>query len=466
MPAPAPAPAPALAETRLMSLDAYRGFVMLAMASGGLGFSGIVRNHPELLDRFDKTAFDRPWRMLWENLAFHFDHVAWHGCGFWDLIQPSFMFMVGVALPFSLARRTGAGQSPRERFGHVVVRSAVLVALGVFLSSNWSKLTNFTFVNVLSQIGLGYPFLYLLAGRRVWVQLLVAIAVLGGYAAWFALDRTSAEEERLVRQYVLEHKGPEKAAKEFDQFTGTAAAWNKHLNPAATSDRTFLNLFPRDKDENKEPVWHGRQFWINDGGYQTLNFVPSFVTMLFGLMTGQLLCSARTDRGKLLWMVGAGAACFAISMGLDTKMWPVSIPGCDWSFCPIVKRIWTPTWTLYSTGWTLWMLAAFYAVIDVAKVRAWSFPFVVVGMNSIAIYVAAQLLKPWLKNTARIHLTTLDQVWHDSVAPTIRPSWQNASIVSWLYDSMWSDFRVSVVVLAMLWLMCLWLYRQRIFIRI
>jgi predicted acyltransferase len=334
----------------------------------------------------------------------------------------------------------------------------------VFLSSNWAKQTNFTFVNVLTQIGLGYPLLYLMAGRRFWVQLLVAVAVLVGYGAWFAYDRTSPSEEQLVRQYVHDQKGPEKAPQEFDQFTGRAAAWNKHLNPAADVDRVFLNLFPRDKE--KEPAWQGRQFWINDGGYQTLNFVPSFVTMLFGLMTGQLLRGPRSDRSKLVWILGAGLACFVISMGLDTKMWPVQIAGCDWNFCPIVKRIWTPTWTLYSTGWTLWMLAGFYALVDMAKVRAWAFPFVVVGMNSIAMYVAAQLLKPWLKQTARIHLSTLDALWHDTLAPRTISSWQDASIVKWLYDSMWSDLRISVLVLAMLWLICLWLYRQRIFVRI
>jgi predicted acyltransferase len=460
-----------------MSIDAYRGLVMLAMASGGFGFASILRNHPEVLHKFDKTMWQTPWTVTWQNLAFHFDHVAWLGCGFWDLIQPSFMFLVGVALPFSLARREADGQTPTQRFVHVLIRSFVLVALGVFLSSNWSKQTNFTFVNVLTQIGLGYPFLYLMAGREPWVHLLVAAAVLAGYSAWFIYQPTSGTEEKLVRRYVAEmqDKGKLKKQDEFDQFTGTAARWNKHLNPAATADRWLLNVFPRDKE--KEPLWPGKddpdsklakQFWVNEGGYQTLNFVPSFVTMLFGLMAGGLLRSDRPDKSKLLCLALSGLACFAVSLGLDTKMWPIHVAGWDWCYCPAVKRIWTPTWTLYSTGWTLWMLAAFYWIVDVVQWRRWSFPLVVVGMNSIAIYVAAQLIKGWCKQTAKIHLSTLDAIWHDSIAPLFPAdsSLRNFGIVPWLFDDTWGELRLSIVVLAMLWLMCYWLYRQKVFIKI
>ena len=115
---------PAAKPDRLISLDAYRGFIMLAMASGGLGFAAMAQK-----DGFS----DSP---LWQALAFQFDHVPWVGCSFWDLIQPSFMFMVGVALPYSYASRKARGESERRVFAHTVLRAVVLILLGIFFVGN------------------------------------------------------------------------------------------------------------------------------------------------------------------------------------------------------------------------------------------------------------------------------------------------------------------------------------------
>ena len=145
---------------RLRSLDAYRGLIMLAMASGGFALAKVAQN-PEVTTQFDGTSWAEWWVGLWGFLEYQCRHVAWAGCSFWDLIQPSFMFMVGVAMPFSYARREEKGESEWRMFGHVLFRSVILILLGVFLSSNWSPQTNFTFANVLAQIGLGYTFAYL-----------------------------------------------------------------------------------------------------------------------------------------------------------------------------------------------------------------------------------------------------------------------------------------------------------------
>ena len=169
---------------RVMSIDAFRGFVMLAMASSGFGFSVLAK--PENLQKLTESGGAWIPHWLLKTLAYQFDHVAWTGCSFWDLIQPSFMFLVGVAVPFSYSRRESEGQSASARFRHVLWRSFVLVALGVFLSSNGSKQTNFTFVNVLSQIGLGYPVLYLLRERSLRAQFVAAAVILVGYWGWFA----------------------------------------------------------------------------------------------------------------------------------------------------------------------------------------------------------------------------------------------------------------------------------------
>src|SRR5262245_4879522 len=122
---------------RLVSLDAYRGFVMLAMASGGLALHQVSAKHPE--------------SALWRLLGFHAEHVPWEGCSFWDLIQPSFMFMVGVSLPYSLAGRLSRGVSYLWVLAHTLWRAAALVLLAIFLTSNWSARTDFVFTNVLAQ---------------------------------------------------------------------------------------------------------------------------------------------------------------------------------------------------------------------------------------------------------------------------------------------------------------------------
>src|SRR5580692_11345983 len=138
--APAPAKSPATpsekpskpvvrpkvaASERLGSLDAYRGLTMLLMASGGLGIGRLVHRDPDFLHRFDGKWFAKPWAMFWQTAATQLEHVAWTGCTAWDLIQPSFMFMVGVAMPFSYASRAARGESWARQFTHALIRSLV-----------------------------------------------------------------------------------------------------------------------------------------------------------------------------------------------------------------------------------------------------------------------------------------------------------------------------------------------------
>src|SRR5262249_2992160 len=126
---------------RLASLDAYRGFIMLAMASGGFALARVARNFPG--------------DPVWQFLGFHTDLVAWVVCSFWDLIQPSFMFMVGVAIPSSYASRKARGDSDTRILAHTFLRALLLVLLGVFLTSAFEKRTAWVFTIVLCQIGLG-----------------------------------------------------------------------------------------------------------------------------------------------------------------------------------------------------------------------------------------------------------------------------------------------------------------------
>ena len=183
------------------------------------------------------------------------------------------MFLVGVSMPLSYSRRRARGDSWLRLFGHALFRSLILVALAVFLASNGSTQTNYSFTNVLGQIGLGYTFVFLVLGRPPSVQLAVAVLIL--FADWL-----------LFALYPL--PGPEfpyglYGANETQLLmNGFFAHWNKNTNVAAAFDRWFLNLFPHPSND---------PFRFNPGGYATLNFIPSIATMIFGVLAGELLMS-------------------------------------------------------------------------------------------------------------------------------------------------------------------------------
>ena len=157
---------------RISSVDAYRGFVMFLMMAEVLEFGHISKALPE-------SSF-------WAFLAFNQDHVEWVGCSLHDLIQPSFSFLVGVALPYSVASRVAKGQTFRDMFGHTLQRSLILIFLGVFLRSMHREQTNFTFEDTLSQIGMGYPFLFWFGFKSVRTQLTALATILVGY--WLFLS--------------------------------------------------------------------------------------------------------------------------------------------------------------------------------------------------------------------------------------------------------------------------------------
>ncbi|HEY2838767.1 MAG TPA: hypothetical protein VGJ26_06450, partial [Pirellulales bacterium] len=412
---------------RLLSLDAYRGFIMLVMASEGFGF-------PQVANKFKESEF-------WGPLGYHFSHVKWLGgeywdliqpnlkvrvlglqwlgCAFWDLIQPSFMFMVGVAMAYSYAARAAKGQSYLRMLGHAVWRSIVLVLLGVFLRSG--DTTNWTFMDVVSQIGLGYTFLFLLWNRPRWVQGVAAAVILIGYWVAFAAYPLPGPDFDYARVGVTEDWAEKNHVDGFKQH------WAKNTNAAAAFDRWFLNQFPR-KNE----------FLREGSGYPTLNFIPSLATMIFGLMTGEMLRGSRGKWQKLGIMAGAGVIALGVGKLIDVA-----------GICPIVKVIWTPSWAIFSAGWVLLILSAFYAVIDCVGLRAWSFPLRVVGMNSIAIYVMSKMLDGWIHGRLMTHFGK--DVYKNIASHLVEDYQPYVPIVE------------RVAVLFVMWLVCLWMYRQKIF---
>src|SRR5271163_2878178 len=171
----AEAPAPQLERraevpTRLISLDAFRGLVMLLMLGEAMRLFDVARSYPH--------------SVFWRVIAFNTQHVEWQGCSLHDLIQPAFSFLVGAALPFSIASRKLKGQTFGPMFGHAVRRALLLIFLGIFLRSLHSTQTYFTFEDTLTQIGLGYVFLFLLGFARVRTQVVTLVLILIFF--WFA----------------------------------------------------------------------------------------------------------------------------------------------------------------------------------------------------------------------------------------------------------------------------------------
>ena len=386
---------------RLTSLDAFRGATMLFMASEILRIPAIVRYYPD-----SGVA-----RVLANTL----DHREWVGCAPWDLIQPAFMFMVGVALPFSLASRRARGQRFPRMFAHSVYRAFLLIALGIFLRSQNHPQTYFTFEDVLTQIGLGYVALFLLAWTSPRVQWAAAAAILVAYWAAFALYPLPAPGFDTTTVGV--------PANWPHHLSGFAQHWDKNTNFAAAADQWFLNLFPREKP-----------FVYNGGGYLTLNFVPSLATMIFGLLAGGLLKSDRVGMDKVRQLAMWGVLGLAIGAALHAL-----------GVCPIVKRIWTPSWTLFSTGWVLLFLAAWYYVVDLRGYRRWTFPLLVVGMNSIAMYVLVHVGSDYTMQSFRIHLGS---ALFNAAGPAFRPVFLGAATLLIFWTILW------------------WMYRRRLFVRI
>ena len=397
-PPPLEEPRPA---TRVGAIDAYRGAVMLLMMA-------------EVLE-FAKVAAARPGSSTWSFLALHQTHVDWSGMSLHDMIQPSFSFLVGVALPFSLASRERRGGKPRGAIGKAAWRALVLILLGVFLRSVGKPATNWTFEDTLTQIGLGYLPLVLIGLAPVAWRYVAVVVLLVGYWGAFALWPAPGPE--------FDYAGVGVPADWPHHATGLASHWNKNSNLAMAFDRWFLNLFPRQTP-----------FAFNRGGYATLSFIPTLATMVLGLLAGGWLIKAIPDWAKLLRLALAGGVCLGLA-------WLGHHFGLD----PIVKRIWTPGWALASGGVCFLALAVFYLTIDVPNAPGWSFPLRVVGMNSIAAYVIAHLTGDFLVSTFRTHLG--DRAFR-------------------VFGAAYEPLLMGGVVLTSFWLILSWMDRRGLYLRV
>ncbi len=410
-PPPVP-PAASANPPRLLSLDTFRGLVMWTLASSGLALAATAKRlgyGPET-----ETATWTGW--LWQTLAFHNSHPPWDsqfylvGVSYWDLIQPAFMFMVGAAMPYSYAKRRARGDSQLQLASHALIRSVLLVAIGMFLQTRNSGLeTNTLLTNVLAQIGLGYFFVYLLMPFSATTQIVCGATVLVAYTAWMLSYPLPQELSTQAAESIAGLRVPETVARQFALMH----------NAAAETDPALLGWLLG--SDSIEP---------HRGGYATLNFIPATVTILLGVLAGGLLKSDRDAGTKLTRLFLGGAVCMAIAVVASLTV------------CPVVKRIWTPAWTLYSGAYVLWALAMLYWLVDVHGWKRWTYPLVVVGTNSLAVYLMAMLTKRWVADRLQVYLG--DEIFAGPYGPTV----QAASVF------------------AVFWLVCLYLYRNKLFLKV
>jgi heparan-alpha-glucosaminide N-acetyltransferase len=398
---PPQALAPASIQTRILSIDAFRGFVMFLMLAEAMHLMNVRRPFPG-------NAF-------WEFVAFNTTHVPWQGCSLHDLIQPAFSFLVGAAMTFSIASRTAHGESWNRMLLHAIWRSVALIFLGIFLRSLNRGATYWTFEDTLSQIGLGYTFLFLLAFASLRTQVIAFTAILVGFWAAFVLYPLPPEGFDYTQVGV--------PAGWPHLYSGFLAHFNKNSNLSWAFDVWFLNLFPREKP-----------FLYNGGGWSTLSFIPTLATMMLGMWAGRWLTTSRSTAEKLKGLVIAGVG--LTLAGLVLQWLHVN---------PIVKRIWTSSYTLYSGGLVVLMLAGFYALIEWRGWKRWSFPLLVIGANSIAIYVMSWTIEDFVASVLVRHFGTGSFA---ILGPPFEPVLRGLGV------------------LIVFWTILFWMYRRKIFLRI
>ena len=303
---------------RVLSLDALRGFDMFWIIGGGTIFESLAQvwKHP-----------------VTETIRVQLEHVKWEGFRFEDLIFPTFIFLVGAVLPFSISRRVERGESLVRIHLHVLRRAVVLILLGLIYSGllrfDWPETR---WPGVLQRIGLCYLFAALIVIHTKWrtQAILVAVVLLAYWAVTMLVPVPGYGAGDLSMQ-------------------GCLSSWiDQHLIPGT--------------------LYYG--YGDNEGVISTF---PAICTALLGALAGQWLRSNRSGPRKAAGLALAGVACVIV--------------GYVWGFAfPIIKILWTSSYVLFAGGWSLLLLALFYWVIDVQGYRRWSFFFVVIGTNAITIY--------------------------------------------------------------------------------
>lgn len=321
------------------------------------------------------------------NLGIHFDHV-WGQFHFYDLIMPLFLFIVGVVMPISFRNRLRRGSTKRQLYRHVIKRVIVLYILGLIASGH---LLTFD----VSQI-------------HLWTDTLHAIAV--GYLIGSVLILEANRKSQiiitaslLVLYWLI---------MAFIPVPGHGSGiYEPEVNLAIYIDNLILG------------------HWQEGAGWTYILTNLTFVcSVMLGVFAGQILQSEYTPMNKAAFLTFIGVGCI-----IAGKVWGI--------WFPIIHHLWTSSLVLYAGGMSFMLLAVFYLVIDVWGFKKWAFPFVVIGMNAISVYVAT-------------HLFDFRLIGNVFVGGLLR------------FLDGWADFIEAFASLMVIWLILYWMYRQKIFIKI
>jgi predicted acyltransferase len=357
---------------RLLSLDFFRGLTMFLLIAEGPGF-------------FANWARPEFQGSLIYSIGLQFQHHPWNGLRFWDLVQPFFMFIVGVAMPFSFGKRWARGDTWQQSFRHALQRSLTLLLLGLSLYCIGSGKLTFELWNVLTQLSVTYLIAFLMMKKAIKTQLIFSFALL-------------LVSEMLYRFWPV-------------------AGFNQPFVP----DQNFGSWF--------DLLVMGK---LSNGHWVAINALPTTAHTMWGVMAGQIIRSERKDLQKIKIIIIAGIIGLVIGYGLD----PLT---------PIIKRICTSSFVIVSGGWCLIALAISYWLVDVKKIQRIPFFFAIVGMNPLFIYL--------FNHTGGTR-------WIEKI---IHPF--SFGLFGWLGD-LPAEMITALLVWFLLWYICFWLYKNKIFIKI
>ncbi len=345
------------------------------------------------------------WNAVYPPLA----HAAWDGWTPTDLIFPFFVFIVGVAIPLAFEKRKAAGGNQRDLYLKIFRRTALIFALGLVLTGfpfTMEKIAHWRIPGVLQRIALCYLFAALIFLKsKVRTQALIASLLLIGY--WLAMKLIPA---------------PGFAAGDLSK-QGSLASW---------LDRTLLpgHIYKPEYDP--------------EGLFST---IPAIATALFGVLAGQWLMQKRQALDKIAGLFVAGALCVIVGY-----VW-------DWVF-PINKALWTSSYVMFTGGLALQLLALCYWAIDLKggkRLKIWAYPFVVFGVNALALYVFSSLM---FKILLLIPAPKLD-----GGAGTLRDFIYERAFALWL-SPINASLAFALCYLALWWLAMFALYKRKIFIKV